>query len=816
MCLTYLNFDDFNQSGFNSRASFLERSEEYHFRRCAVKDWLDLIEDCSSNKEIFPLLQTLFSPSKPNTFITWMYDLVYHFARDEKDRGGTTIDIVCAETNPLHWAALCGLKAVAEGLIASGCDINRNSLIGAPLHCALFGIESLYIYQRNVFSTDVWRSTDIIGDLLKAGPDLDSWRSTDIISDLLEAGADPNSWVEIGTRKVTTLLLALRLGSLNTVKRMIDKGGVFDDRCLDLLDANLKSESIREIINHATNFSVQSTDRGRLFQLASKIGTANLARLIQENTDLSHQKDQCEEMLRTAASFGQIEVVRVLIEDQKLDVNVTDKITGKTALHHAAGTDQLGVVQVLIDHGADLNKMDRQGRTAIHHSVQGKDVRCLEFFVHRDVDTSFRDAEGMTVWHHAAQEANVRALKVLLKGPIISVSTIGLKHYDERTHLLCASARDVDIVPSGGHCLTDTASDGSSLLHYAARSGSLEVVKFLLERMVDPLAVTHDGSSAIHKAIQSKSQELANIVRLLIERGADSNRPRNDGCTPLDDLVREIREDTGSSSQIDCLFATGVMLSKSLLGHSKLASNTRSASELMYWACSLDFSGADETVSDLIKLGLDVNTRSVDDKTALIAAAINGDTKKLDELLIAGADPSIGTEFGFNALHYACFNDQTHIIARLRKTTIDWNSKVTASLLGDHCEMVTVLHIAATRNYGEVLEYLLCESLVMDIDACTKQGETPLILAVRARSLRNVSLLLSNKADSTVIDINGNSAVHWAAWLGLEYVVNEFIKYGSDLGLSSTYGLTPELLAKKNGHNELAKVIRDYVTAKSE
>ena len=79
-----------------------------------------------------------------------------------------------------------------------------------------------------------------------------------------------------------------------------------------------------------------------------------------------------------------------------------------------------------------------------------------------------------------------------------------------------------------------------------------------------------------------------------------------------------------------------------------------------------------------------------------------------------------------------------------------------------------------------------------------------------------MSLLLSNGADSTTIDVLGNSAIHFAAQRGLEGVITKFINYGSDLGLPNSRGLTPELVARKFGHETLAKTIMDYVNEQSE
>lgn len=136
--------------------------------------------------------------------------------------------------------------------------------------------------------------------------------------------------------------------------------------------------------------------------------------------------------------------------------------------------------------------------------------------------------------------------------------------------------------------------------------------------------------------------------------------------------------------------------------------------------------------------------------------------------------------------------------------------------MGDRRQRVTALHIAATIQSSNVLEYLLDEDLMSDVDACTEMGETPLSVAVWAANPQNVSILLSNSADTTIIDHMGNGAIHWAAQAGDKEIISVFMRHGSDLGLPNSLGLTPELVARKYGYENLAKEIMDYVNKQSE
>ena len=118
---------------------------------------------------------------------------------------------------------------------------------------------------------------------------------------------------------------------------------------------------------------------------------------------------------------------------------------------------------------------------------------------------------------------------------------------------------------------------------------------------------------------------------------------------------------------------------------------------------------------------------------------------------------------------------------------------------------------------NSILENLLNlnEGLVSNINARTGIGETPLSLAARAGASRNVSILLSKNSDSTCIDDLGKSAAHIAAEHGHSDVISEFMRHGTDLGFQNSGGLTPELLARKEGHGFLAETIMNYVNEQS-
>ena len=762
VCLTYLYFEDFDQGGSFSQHKVNRRTLDYSFRPYAVLAWGLVARENLDNPELFSLMQKLLNPSKPNTLVSWVQDFVqlnwHHWGMPVEDEVNLSIiNSGFVEATALHYAAMFRFTKLCNWLIRSGCDVNQNTSLGTPLHCALL--------QWDVFHGKINEAA-----VLNRMDESDRDSLHDTIDLFLDSGADPNCYYHAGTRNLSPLLIALDSGYWGLAVRLLDKDAVLDSDCLDELEGRLHEleghhelerhhelENIRTIVGHTANQNLPQENHNRLLQLALKTKTSNVTRLVTTNSDVPYPKKHLERVLRTAAEFGQSGAVIHVLEDQKLDVDAADESTGLTALHHAARTDQFSVVQILVDRGADLTRSDNLGWTALHHSVQRRDARCVHLLLDRNADTGLRDLEGMTVWHLAAQEGHIQALRLLLIASADSASAVNLKANDGRTPLLCASAsgstETIRLLLSAGSSVTETGLDGASSLHYAAESGSLEGIRFLIEQGIDPCVVTNDGSSAIHYSIRGDRENLAEVVHILLENGVNPCQARNDECTPLHNLVSIIKEDSSSSGELDQLFTAGRTLLKKILEKSKSAPNVRLGSELIYLACSQSFSTAYETVLALLELGMDCDVRFADGKTALMAAAEKGNGDIFSTLLLHGADPCISNS-GLNAHHFACLNDHKNILVRLKGTSIDWNSKASAQIMGVPRGNVTALHIAAEREDSSVLEYLLDQGVISNIDAQTDIGETPLSVAVWKRAPR-ICLCCCRTAQTLLSLING-------------------------------------------------------------
>ena len=111
------------------------------------------------------------------------------------------------------------------------------------------------------------------------------------------------------------------------------------------------------------------------------------------------------------------------------------------------------------------------------------------------------------------------------------------------------------------------------------------------------------------------------------------------------------------------------------------------------------------------------------------------------------------------------------------------------------------IHWAASDGKLLVLRYLIDHR--QDINSLDANGCSPLITAVQHDQANAVVFLLKNHCDTTVKDMNGDTALHWAAYKGFTQLIallsNEMPQ---EINSDDEFGQTPLHLAALQGHHD--------------
>lgn len=100
--------------------------------------------------------------------------------------------------------------------------------------------------------------------------------------------------------------------------------------------------------------------------------------LVAAGVDLDYQDDQGETALHVAARFGHVECAAALlhgVNNRKANTEIAENSFGWSPLFTACVDGQLGIVELLINAGADLERLDASGWTAKEHAALRGHIR---------------------------------------------------------------------------------------------------------------------------------------------------------------------------------------------------------------------------------------------------------------------------------------------------------------------------------------------------------------------------------------------------------------------------------------------------------
>ena len=314
----------------------------------------------------------------------------------------------------------------------------------------------------------------------------------------------------------------------------------------------------------------------RLIEAVKKENIKEVKRLIQAGANINAKDKKGKTPLHFAAQQGNFELVKLLIENGA-DVNAKDN-AWITPLHLAAYSNQVKVVRFLVEKGADvdasdyflwrtyyyttdsslfnylvkksdfveseyvlnpspslyiyiaaivgdLNRVKKYSAhlkninirdsifqiPLLHYAVAGGNVEVIKYLLSKGADINISDNDGITPIHIAAGTGQIEALKYLIEN---------------------------------GADPTKKSNDGATALHFAASGGQFETAKYLVESgLVDVNIRDNDGNTPLHFAV--KYGNSADLVRYLIDKGADMYANGGEGWTPI--------HEAGSSAPIEIL-----------------------------------------------------------------------------------------------------------------------------------------------------------------------------------------------------------------------------------------------------------------------
>lgn len=297
----------------------------------------------------------------------------------------------------------------------------------------------------------------------------------------------------------------------------------------------------------------------------------------------------------------------------------------------------------------------------------------------------------------------------------------------------------------------------------AINSGAdLEVIKFLLGQPGNGIdKLTHDGRLYIHWAANKGNVEL---IKYLIEKGADINRTDDKGATPL-----AFAASNGQSNPevYEVFFNAGIKPNQKY--------NYGANVLLLGIANDTDLKLTDYLTSK----GLSIKDTDDLGRTAYDYASRNGNIDLLTKLADQGVKP---TKY---ALIFAAQG------SRFKSNTLETyeylinKSKLKITAIGENGE-TALHHIVKKPNQQEVITFFLSKKA--DVNATDKLGNTVFMIAAGTKDLATVKQLQPKVKNINAVNKNGETALFAAVQNGSPEVITFLINKGAKANIASKDG----------------------------
>ncbi|VDH97588.1 Hypothetical predicted protein, partial [Mytilus galloprovincialis] len=397
-----------------------------------------------------------------------------------------------------------------------------------------------------------------------------------------------------------------------------------------------------------------------------------------------------------ACEKNNISVVRYLTNFIGDLVKINEKYTTKehkSVLHIACLNGFTQIVQILLDHHANVDIQDTNGLTPLH-------ITCMNGQV---------DSASLLI----ISRANVNAFDRLQRTPVYYACT---GKYKDIVELLIEYKADINRSTSTGH----------TPLHAACDEESIETVKILLKNHVNVNMKEKTGEIPLHIACRRGNEH---TVKLLIDNGAVVNSRTIDECTPL------IEACCNGHTKV-----TNILLNN----NANYQQKTKKGWTALLFSCA---KGYNDIVKMLLNLEVDVNIPNKDGTTPLMLACRGNHTDVVESLLLSNADVNQCNKVKSSPLEYTCYAGNIDIVNLLLELGARTNL---ANING-----LTPLHIACMNKHEKVVSVLIEKKA--DISSKDLIGETPLYKACVIGDIKIVKILLNKGAKINLTDTSGKS-----------------------------------------------------------
>ena len=720
--------------------------------------------------------------------------------------------------SPLHIAMDRGEETIIQQLLTRKADPNMKDLLGnTSLHLA---VQLKQAKELNFLKYNLSVRASICVEDRCHIPASHQQCHIETLHTIIDNGVDVNA---VNNRDQTALWFACCDGQMDFVKILLDKGAnpnLADENGDSSLHAAIygccSPETIQEIIDHDAQVNAVNKDGASPLLLACSSAQKESVKLLlkaKADPNIAYVDGDTSLHVAVAADCSKDTLQEII--DCGTDVNAVNK-RGRTPLLLGCFYRQTDAVKVLIEAGADPTIDDKEGFSCLHAAVDGicsKDT--LQTLIDHGAHINAIRKDGTNALLRACRTGQSDSVRFLLEAG----ADVNMVKPDENTSLHeaiaghCSKETQQNIIEHGVNVNAVNNGNETALIT-ACASAQTESIKLLLKMGADPNISNVDGFTSLHAAVCGHCTN--EILQDIITHAAYLNTQNILGETALIMACFYRQQDS-----VKFLVEAG--------SYPNLADNNGNTSlhAAVLGGCRK------KIIQILIDHGADVNTTNKNRETALLLACEERHVGAMNVLLKRGANPNITGDDGNTCLHnvvtYECSNDalqalidhganvnatnhknQTALMIACLKGTVDvlhilLKAGADPNIIDIYSN--TCIHDVVTLRYGdEVLQTIINHGA--DVEATNKENETALMLACYDGNVAAVSILLNAGAEPSITDKSGHTCLHKAVWLDCnKEIIQAIIDHGADVNATNKMDQTSLMIACLDGNADAIKLL---------
>lgn len=508
-------------------------------------------------------------------------------------------------------------------------------------------------------------------------------------------------------------------------------------------------------------------------------------------------------LLASASSAGHLDLVNILL-DHGADIN--DQQSRIPCLVGAAMAGHQNTISCLIHRSANLDIKDHLGRNALfascEHNHTGSALYLLESGAKQDIVCK----RNMTPLSWACRHQNLELVLHLVVG---SKHIASLPSDVGATPLFwAAKSEDLKVatllLENGAQSSLELGPEGHTPLLVAAELGSVEMLRLLLTYGAAPHVISANGTSALYLAASGGFSEVAEVI---LDQEVDEELAKPDNY----------KEPLPLAAKKGHRGVCNVLLERSTFSKEIMSTALHSAARFGFTDIAIllldhgadietvdfggntplltaTFNGHSEVSQTLLRYGANWRAMNKIKDTPCLYASMKGMMDLVTKLLDSGADPNAVDCLGYTPLAIATWSGNLEIMKLLMERGAD-------HMLCKKEIRWTLLEIAATTGHIHVAKYLLHCGFAPD-EAKNDQRRTPLFIAASENHLSMVELFLERGAAVSSRDRRGSTPLFCASKNNNQQMIELFVAHGADVNGRDKDGYTPLHVAAEKGNSE--------------